>query len=314
MSAKRKPKPTVAEALAGMVDERMSGSDRSLYAASKRIGVSDIGGCHEYARRLIADEDFTDPRTDYLAAFVGTAIGRELEDAYIARFPTARAQMAITVPIDVLGYRINLPGHPDIVDTDNDRLIDFKTKERLAVIRRLGYEEKHLFQVALYAHALIQTGDLTEHCTVALAYYDRSGVDQEPHVYEFSYDPAIYEAAVAWLEEVIQAQIDEEEASKDMPRDWCASYCPYFTSCRGLDTDVTGLIEDEHILSTIDLYLEAHAAEKDAAALKKSAAAELRGVAGQTGTHTLRWIHINETEIPATKRSGYDRIDLRARR
>jgi hypothetical protein len=306
------------EALFGLIDDAMGGSDRSLYATEKKIGVSDIGGCHEYVRRLIADEDFSDPRNNFMAAFMGTAFGDHLEQAYLKRHPDALVQMEVVVNLD-LGegdqpFRLALPGHPDIVDPKRDLLIDGKTKNGLGVIRKAGSERKHQYQTTLYAKALIDEGVLTDQCTLALAYYDRAGVEQAPHIVEWTYDPEILDEAVAWLNDVIYALAQGEEASKDMPRDWCYAYCPFATACRGGDTDVSGLIEDEQLVAAIDLYKDALAREKIAKKDKEDAKAELVGVGGRTKDWVLRWVHIGESEIKAGTRRAYDKIDIRPNR
>jgi hypothetical protein len=305
-------------ALFGLIDDAMGGSARSLYATEKKIGVSDIGGCHEYVRRLIADEDFSDPRNNFMAAFMGTAFGDHLEQAYLRRHKGAMTQLEVVVNLDLGSgdqpFRLALPGHPDIVDPDMDLLIDGKTKNGLAVIRKLGTERKHQYQTTLYAKALIDRGILTPQCTLALAYYDRSGVEQAPHIYEWTYDPSILDEAIEWLNDVIYALAQGEEASKDMPRDWCYAYCPFATACRGGDTDVTGLIEDETLVTAIDLYRDALNREKQAKADKETAKAELLGVAGRTKNWVLRWVHINESEIKAGTRRAYDKIDIRPNR
>jgi PD-(D/E)XK nuclease superfamily len=307
---------SVAERLHGLVDEAMTSTERSLYAAEKKIGVSDIGGCHEYVRRLIANEDFSDPRTDYLAAFVGTAMGKELAAAYIQRFPDARAEVPVTVSLVAHGLSISLPGHADIVH--DNTVTDFKSKDSVRVVAKESEKDDGLlhnkFQLTLYAAALIQSGDLDEDCTLALAYYDRSGVEQEPFVVEWTYNPAILEAAQEWLGDVVYALVHGEEASKDKPRTFCESYCAYFTACRGSDTDVEGLIEDTEILTAIELYVEASAREKEAKADKAAAAAALKGIAGNTTTHTLRWINVGESVIPETRRKEHQRMSLTKRK
>lgn len=307
----------IAEMLEGMVDEAMTTSTRSLYAAERKIGVSDIGGCHEYVRLMLTDTEFSDPRQEYGAAFVGTAVGKELAEAFIARHPGAVAEAEVEARLTVHGnmnsYSIGLPGHADVVYENT--LIDFKTKNGLSVIRREGVERKHQYQVTLYAKALIDAGKLTEDCTLAIAYYDRSGVEAEPYVVEWTYDPSILDEAMDWINTVVYA-IDNEEKDtgylKDKPRDWCFSWCPYATVCRGSDTDVEGVIEDPGILTAIDLYRDAHARETQAKKEKRDAAAALRGAAGHTPDgYTLRWIFVGESVVPEHRRKEYQRIDIR---
>lgn len=304
----------VAGLLHGLVDWAMDNSARSLYAQGKRIGVSDIGGCREYVRRLIADEEFSNPRTGFMAAAVGTAFGEWFEQAYRRKYPSALIQEKVEVDLNMGGFKLTIPGHLDIVDPERDVLIDGKTKNGLAVIRKAEVERKHQYQVTLYAAALIARGVLTDKATLAIAYWDRSGVEQQPYVYEWTYDPNILAEAEQWIQDVVYALTQGEEASKDMPREWCYSFCPYADSCRGGDSDVTGLIEDEMIVTAIDLYKDALARKNRAEADRKAAAADLAGIAGRTPKWTLRWIHVGESEIKPGIRRAHDRIDIRPNR
>lgn len=321
----------VALMVEGLIAEASQNTERSLYAAERKIGVSDIGGCREYARRLITDEPFTDPRDSFMPAFMGTAFGREFETVFKQRWPEAETQLSIVVPlkIEVVGedgpvtLELHLPGHPDVVV--GNTVIDGKTKDGLDVVRRESTKDdgikQHKFQLTLYAHALIEMGRLTEDATLALVYYDRSGKEEEPFIVAWRYDPAILDEAQRWLSDVFYAVMYESgEGSdtrhlKDKPRTFCESYCPYFTACRGGDTDVEGLLDDPEVLSAIEVYREAHLTETAAKAAKKTAAAALKGISGHTASGlTLRWTHINETVVPETVRRGYDRIDLRQRK
>jgi hypothetical protein len=307
---------TIADNLTGLIEDWSEGTERSLYARELKFGVSDIGGCHEYLRRLIAEVPFSDPRTNFMPAFMGTAFGEMFERAYRERYPDAETQLSITVPLHLTvngePYLVHVPGHPDIVH--GDTVIDGKTKNGLAVVRREGGERKHQYQVSLYTHALIEAGKIDpDNARCALAYYDRSGVEEEPFVVEWDYDPAITDEALDWINSVLYDYEQGVASHKDMPREWCFSYCPYATDCRGSDTDVEGVIEDPTILTAIELYLDAHAREKQAAKEKKDASAELRGAAGHTPTHTLRWIEIGPSEVAFT-RAAHQRLDLRERK
>lgn len=308
------PRNPVEEALFGLIDEAMDTSARSLYAQGKKVGVSDIGGCREYVRRLIADEEFTDPRKNFMAAFMGTAFGRELEDAYKRRHPDALIQQAVEVPLDLQGFKFTIPGHLDIVHPKINTIIDNKTKNGLAVVRKSGGDMQHKFQVTLYGYACVKAGLLKPEPTLALAYYDRSGVEQAPHIVMWEWDQSIFDAAIEWLNDVVYALTQGEEASKDKPRDWCYSFCPFATACRGGDTDVEGLIEDETIVTAIDLYKDALARETAAKRDKDTAKKELVGIGGRTKDWVLRWVHINESEIKAGTRRAYDKIDIRPNR
>lgn len=300
----------------GLVDEAMTTSARTLYASEKRFGVSDIGGCRRYVQYLIDDEDFTDPRGEFLAAYVGTAVGTKLEEDYIRlRNPHARSQMDVVVPVEVVVdgevFVVEIPGHPDLVEPleHGNSVHDEKTKDGLGVVIREDGQRKHKYQITLYAKGLIRAGVIDENARLALVYYDRSGHEEAPHTVEWDYDESIYEEAVQWLSDVIYAKVHGEEAEKDMPRHWCESFCPMFTRCRVTDTDVTGIIRDPDQLAAIALYDEAHQRELAAKADKKAAASELQGIAGHTPDGgQWRWVHVGDTKIEAHTRRGYERV------
>jgi PD-(D/E)XK nuclease superfamily len=322
---------TVGIMVKGLIAEASEATERSLYAAERKIGVSDIGGCREYARRLIVDEPFTDPRDSFMPAFMGTAFGKEFEEAFKRRHPDAETQLSITVPlkVEVVSHdgtqylQLHLPGHPDIVI--GNTVIDGKTKDGLDVVRKEAEKEDGLkqnkFQLTLYAHALIEMGKIDKDATLALVYYDRSGKEEEPFVVEWKFDEAILDEAQRWLSDVFYAVMYESGDGadtrhlKDKPRTFCQSYCPYFTACRGPETDVEGLLEEPDILAAIEVYDEAKRDAAEAERRKKSAAAALTGISGHTVDGlTLRWIHINESVIPSTTRRAHERIDLRRRK
>lgn len=291
------------------IDRSMRDSPRSTYAAENKIGVSDIGGCREFVRRTIIDEAFTDEQENYAAAFIGTAVGTLAEQAMKdALGDQVRTQVAVTVELDILGYRLNLPGHPDLVS--KEACVDFKTVDKLGVTRRLGPTTKQWYQVMLYTKALIQMGVLPENAWCILAFIDRSGAEPQPLVFAKTYDPAIVAEAEEWMADVIYAVQHDEEASRDQPRSWCEACCPRVSACRGYDTDVEGLITDPIVLEAIDVYREAGAAIKQLEKDRDSAKSVLRDVAGNTGEVVIRWIEVGQSEVPAHTRAGYKRIAI----
>lgn len=301
---------SLADDTRGLVDRAMTMSDRTAYANEKKIGVSDIGGCREYVRRVLLNEPYSsEPSDNNLMAFVGTAVGDHLERQYLKENPDALVQSEVVVDMDIDDYTVKLVGHPDVADPGRNLLIDYKTRNGLATVRKEPIA-KHKFQVTLYAKALIDEGILDEDCTLALVYVDRSGDDPQPVSHEWTYDPGILHEARQWLSDVLYAIENGEEASRDMPRSWCTAYCPYAETCRGgSDTDVEGLITDDEQVKALSVLLEAREAERKARADKKAAQSVLSNVEGHTETHTVRWTFIGPTEY-TTKREGYLRLDV----
>lgn len=298
------------------IDLATNGSDRSRQSKANVVGVSDVGGCREYVRRVVMDEEPSQEVHTYdLAAFIGSAIGDKMEDAFIANAEiyepgvTWHKQDEVTVTLAVRGMVLNIPGHPDLYSRHD--LVDFKSVDGLGVVRRTGPTDQQRFQRALYFKALLDDGKVDPDGWVHNIYIDRSGADSEPVVWSAPYDPREVEEAIEWLSDVIYAIQQGEEASRDKPREWCYACCPFAPACRGEDdTDVEGLIEDPFILEAIEVYNAAkdtiRLAEKD----KKSAASVLADVNGRTPTHIVRWVEVGSSEVAYT-RSGYRRLDVK---
>jgi hypothetical protein len=64
------------------------------------------------------------------------------------------------------------------------------------------------------------------------------------------------------------------------------------------------------VIASIDMYREGLKLERQAKRLKDQAKAGLTGVSGSTGKFTLRWVHVNESEVHFT-RNAYERLDIR---
>lgn len=305
--------PVLSETLAKQVQQAIidfgDTSERSMQSKHHVLGVSDIGGCREYVRRMIMGEPFSDHPTDYsMASFVGHAVGNYAEEALRRAWADeGRVDTQIEVQI-ALPNGVVLRGHPDLVG--EAIVVDFKTVDGLGVVRQ-GAKNQHRWQVILYCAALIQQGRLPDNALCALVYLDRSGVEVLPYTEVWRYDPRLLDDIVSWVDDVIYALQYDEEASRDKPREFCYAACPYARSCRGFDTDVTGLITDEDHIQAVKAYLEATARAKDAERDRKAATAALTGVSGTTGEHSVRWVHINETTVETFVKRGYDRIDIR---
>lgn len=299
----------IATLLRQAIDAAMNESDRSKWAESNHLGVSDIGTCHEYVRRMILGIPWTDEQDNFAAAFVGTAVGEHVERAMAAKFPEVQVQRKVVVHLRVRGYELDLPGTADII-VANDSLIDVKTKDGLGVVRRTGLTKQQVFQLVLYAAALISEGVLSEDCMIGCAFVDRSGREPDPFVFGFRWTQALLDEAIEWLDDVVYAIENGETAMKDPPRAWCFACCPYASDCRGGDTDVEGLLDDPLIKDAVAVYTESNALIKQAEKDKKSALSILDGITGSTGEFTVRWIDIGPSEVAFT-RNAYKRIDIR---
>lgn len=313
----------LSEHVASAIDLWSKNRPRSAQTERREVGASDVGFCREYVRRLIVGEEFTDDPPTW-AATVGTALHHVIEQAMIngidaglalsdddlLTFEDGEGGITTTMPS---GFEVR--GHPDAAFPKYGIVPDWKSKDGLATIRRGSPSEQQWWQVSIYALGLHQAGLLEvplDEVIVALVYFDRSGRDPNPVVHAKVFDMLDVVAADQWLEDVTYAVRTGEVAMKDKPLQFCETSCRFFTSCRADDLTVEGgLITDPHIKNMIDQYLTAHAAIKENEALKEEAKNELVGTQGSTGEITVKWTHVNATELPATFRNGYDRLNVR---
>lgn len=301
----------LADAVYAAIQDYSKNSERGLQAQEFRIGPSDLGFCSERTRRMLDRQVPED--TDYLKAFIGTAIGDHVEKAVAKAMPEALIQQTVTVTLHGTDRTYTITGHPDICLPG--LVIDGKTSGGLEIARRTGADQAKQFQRHLYGLGAWEAGLLgdipLEEVRVGNLWVDRTGEEQGVHVQTEPYNPEIVAAATTWLEDVIYAYTNGEEARKEPPREMCAKVCGFYRTCRAFDTDVSGLLTDPEVLTAVEMYREGLALEKQGAALKKQAKSPLVGVTGSTGEFSVRWVHINETVVPETKRAAYDRLDLR---
>lgn len=298
----------IADVLQDVVQRYTDGLPRSTQTA---IGVSDIGGCREYARLKVTDTEPTDHPPSW-AAFLGTAVHREmdaaLEHAFRGHVITG-AEVTVKYP-----NGSTMIGHPDWVFPDSNLVADGKTVDGLHAIRKTGPSNRQWMQVMGYGKALADEGTLTWDKPVrcALVFMDRSGREPGFVVYEREYDPVVINDADNWITDVIYAIEHDEPASKDRPIDWCEKFCDFYTTCRAGDAAPEGgLIEDPDVITAVDLYLEGSDLERRGKAMKNEAKGQLEGVEGSTGLATVRWTVVGPSEIPGYVRDGYKKLNIR---
>lgn len=298
----------MAEAVLEAYSGASTNSARSQQTRDRLLGPSDLGGCRAKIAHVLTDAPRNERQKPPLAAFVGTWVGEGLERAYVASRPHAVRQVAITVGMP---SGRTTRGTADVVDP-NLGVIDFKTVDGLETIKRDGAPFKNLAQINLYLLGLIQAGTLTEHHRWYLVYIDRSGKDTTPYVISGGLDMNVIYAVEARVEDAEYSAMWGEEAPKDEPITFCASFCEFFEHCRG-DSIPQGLIDDPDAVSAVDMYLEGQALEKQGAQMKSEAKQRLIGVEGSTTTAVVRWVQTGATRVEAFTRKASQRLDIRRR-
>jgi hypothetical protein len=284
----------LADEIYNAVQHQTNNTARSQQQQEFFLGVSNFGHCRNYARLLMLQTPESDKR-DKTAAWIGTVLGDAIEKELAILHPDWLFQQSVTFKIPSGG---EVGGHPDIVVPNPQIVGDLKSKAELDSVKRYGQNQQQRFQLHCYAQALIDAGifDPAKPIYLADIFYDRAakgGQVEQPYVIGEPFDPSVIEQVDEWINDVKYAVIQGEEAQKDMPREWCWSFCEYASICRGQDTDVEGLIEDPEVVAAVDMHTEAAALEKQAKKLKNNAQIILNRIeSGSTGTHQVRWTEV----------------------
>jgi hypothetical protein len=124
------------------------------------------------------------------------------------------------------------------------------------------------------------------------------------------YDPLDVEDATVWLDSVVYDFLHKEPSRKEPPRNVCFATCGFAEECRGLETDVQGLLTDPKQLAAVEMYVDGNRMEREAKRLKAQAKVALDGVKGSTGEFAVRWIHVSGGHVSFDRKSS-DRLDIR---
>ena len=305
-------------AISAALTAYMDNSPRSMQADEGRLGPSDIGFCRQKAALMVKGVDATDAPPKWAAA-VGTAVHNYVEAAIKGMFPDW-----LLGSIDDLSVTATLPsgaqisGHPDIVIPDANTVLDIKTVDGFAWVKREGTSQQHKYQRHLYALGCLQAGifDESKPVYVGNIYFDRSGKQPEPLAIVEEMDPMLTDEIDSWVGDVIYAVKHGEDASRDIPAAVCERICSHFTACRGaLEINEGGeLITDSELLAAVDMYTEARNMEKTAKQMKDEASSRLVGVNGSTGAWQVRWVEVQPSRVEAFDKQGYSRLDIRKAR
>jgi hypothetical protein len=303
----------LADSVYQAIQNASNQSERSQQSQDFRIGISDLGYCSEKVRRMVAG--IAEPVTDKLPAFIGTAVGSFVEMACTDLWPNAIVQAAVEVTLVGDGGSYVVTGHPDLILPEEGLLIDFKTTRGLQTVRRLGPSTQQQYQRHCYALGAFNAGLFAPELTldkieVANVWLDRAADDRELYVHMEPFSQNVVDEAAMWVDDVVYAYLHDQPARKEPAREVCARTCGHFADCRALDTDVEGLLTDDTVLVSVDLYREALDLERKARAMKDVAKSNLTDVTGSTGKFTVRWVHVNGSHVEFD-RDPYDRLDIR---
>ncbi len=304
--------PGLQQALSQAIIDYSYADPRSKQSRDGILGPSDLGFCRQKAVLTTIGVERTD-QTNEASARIGTAIHRYLAHAFAAANQGWIADSEKVTATFPSGAAIS--GTPDLICPADNAIIDVKTVDGFEWVKRQGTSLNHKYQRHAYALGAMQAGLLDSSKTVYVGnmYIDRSGKKQEPYFLIDEFDPTLTDEIDSWIQDVIYAVKNGEDGSRDIPAAVCEKICPFFTACRGgLEVhDGQQFIEDEMLISAIDMYVDARDLEKHAKQMKDEASARLSGINGTTGTWQVRWVEVASTRVEAFDKQGYARLDVR---
>lgn len=293
---------------------------RTVQGMAGGLGFSDLGGCREYIRASVLQDERRYPENPLkLPAFVGTWGGEGIERAVAWKFGDG-VKTQLTLTLD-LGDGIVISGSSDIIWLSENAVVDLKSKAELATVRRDGPSLKEWIQISGYLIACIQGKVLGTDATAHLIYWDRSGQDPVAHAATIDYTLALYyiglarrrleDVAVAVEQGVVQSYL------RDEPESWCfAVGCPFYWQCWDGYTPEAE-ITDPAVIEVVEKYAALRDEEK-AVGKAKGAARELLKVASASGDihyiegRTPNWI-VKWTVVENPSGSLTERLEVRAR-
>jgi hypothetical protein len=286
-------------------------NDNSARSQQTQIGASEIGFCRQRTAYRVKEQEPTDRRSMW-AASVGTAIHAWAAEALKASFPEWIIEdVAVTA---TLPSGNTILGHPDIIIPSWNACLDIKTVDGFAKIKRFGTSPNHKYQRHLYTLGALQAGllDATLPVYVGNVYLDRSGKEPIPYVVVEEMDPLLTDEIDAWVGDVIYAVAHGEDAMRDVAAPTCeAISCEFFTACRGgLPAEENEVIDSPEVREAVTLFIEARDMKREADRMANSAKATLTGLNGVVGGYQVRTTVIPESQIAASVRNSYTRLDV----
>lgn len=306
--------PDLQQRLTQTVHNYSYNDPRSKQSRDGILGPSDLGFCRQKAVLTTRGVERTD-ETNEASARIGTAIHRYLAEAFgqVDGWIADSQKVTATFPSGAA-----ISGTPDLICPDYNAIIDVKTVDGFEWVKRNGTSLNHKYQRHAYALGAMQAGLLDDSKPVYVGnmYIDRSGKQSEPFFLIEEYDESLTSEIDQWIQDVIYAVKNNEDASRDIPAAVCEKICPFFTTCRGaLEVNDGGeFIDNPELVTAIDMYVEARDLEKQAKQMKDEASFILGGVNGTTGTWQVRWVEVAPTMIQAFEKRGYSRLDIRKTR
>ena len=307
--------------IAAMIDMAVrSGIENEPRTAQSRnglLGPSDIGFCRQKATLVTRGVQPTDS-VDMWASAVGSAVHNHVEKFLRQAFGDSWVIEDRKVTATLPRTAAKISGTPDIIVPDRNLILDMKTVDGLKKVQNYGPSTSHRYQRHLYAMGAVDAGilDGSKQVYVGNVYIDvgrgargeasRVWVTIEPM------DDSLTDEIDSWVEDVIYAAANNEDASRDVAAAVCETFCEFFTVCRGaLPMRESEPLDSPEILQAVDLYVKGRDMAKEGDAMKKEASALLTGLNGSTGEWQIRTVVVAEQDVPGFTRKASTRLDVR---
>jgi hypothetical protein len=255
------------------------------------LGPSDLGGCREYIRNVLAGAPLQEASSWPTAAVVGTLLGDYMEAA-AAKYLDAMTQKPVSTQ---LPNGLIVAGTADMIFPSRNQLADCKSKDGLAGVRQFGASLENKIQVSIYTLGCVQMGLLSEGAEAVLVYVDRSGEEQTLHEVVLSWEEILgyIDVVVDRLNDVLDAQehidageVEYARALRDKTPPFCYServLCPFRDLCwQGSEWVPDEEITDPATIEAVARYVQARKDEADAKTRRSQLREQLRGVSGMT--------------------------------
>lgn len=282
---------------------------RTVQGKAGIIGPSNMGFCRQQAVLMTKGVQQTDSKNT-MAADWGTALHEWIEDAVKTAYPSWLTEADIGKVEYTYACGATIAGTPDIIVPQWNAVGDIKTSDGFQWVKRAGTSTNHKWQRHHYALGAIAKGllDPSKPVYVFNIYADRSAREKSfytPGLEEI--DPSHTDQINDWLEDVIYAVKNNEDASRDVAAETCEKICEYFFVCRGsLPDEDAELITDPDVIEAAQMYAESMLMEKTVRNQKAEARAMLNGYSGRAGGLQVRWTHVNGSH----DRDSSDRISV----
>jgi hypothetical protein len=265
----------IGQQIMAQVGRWQATSPRTLQSTMRVLGMSELGGCREYVRASVSGDPKDPQRELKWPAFIGTAVGDFMERALVERAEAGwetQVKLTLTLP-----NGMSVSGSTDVYN--RKYVVDFKTKDGTAEVKRDGPKLKEVIQISGYLIALVDAGGVDDDAVGVLVYIDRSGKDSQSHTFTVSIADARRHLlrAVERLDEVADAMATGVSQSylRDEPESWCwYIQCPFYTAC-WTGYQPADEITHPELVSAIEMYAEGRRLRKQADNLMDTAKAKL---------------------------------------